>query len=957
MKAKRQRKPDEGGKCPVAFAFNSMAVALALWCLLFLLLPGATADGETGPTSTIDIIEVWYSSESSFDWTADGDGNNLSSLEIWYQYKPLGGNLSDWQYHSTLQLDGEDSGDFPFNFPDGVGYYTLESNASDSSNASEFISSEDFTGEEIRFDDVKPTSSTTLASGTRTTSGNIDISWEASDNFDLDTVRLEYSYRPAITAASGSWTPFQTKDTSGTNDNGDFTSFPFPEGEGRYDFRIIARDHVNEEEPPPGQDAYIILDLTPAEGEIDYSGDYWVTGNTSIPWSASDNYDLFNVELRYSYRPDNSSGFGSWIPFHASAVTTGNNATGTFTFELLEGQGIYNLWIVCNDNAGNSGPDLDVGQSDLSLGYDTGTPSGDIIYNGDFWRNSETTIQYSAQDNIDVGEVELYYRFKTDNNSAYSDYIYAETYATTGGKVTNGIMKTNGLSGSGLYQFHVKLADSAGNIWTSPDSDFIIGFDMETPSVFILNVVTEGSYIFYREGVLYYNGQIIGANAEATISGYSADYLSGVAGDTEFTSTFNLPEVESEGNPWSAIFVFPPFTTGSQTISITSTDSAGNKGSIDIPVVEDTNPPETSIAMSVNGVVNETSPISIDVNTEYMLTSYDTVAGVKFIEYRFDGGEWQNYTVPFRFEPKTQSIGYRAVDNLGNEETIQTLVVELLNIRPTATIWSPMNSSVEVIQGENITFEGLGEDLDGDIEAYEWHSNVDGFLSNETFFMISNLSIGTHTITFGVMDDMGVWSSNATVTVEVTVVDAAVSEESLFEKYPWYLWLAFFVGIIGVGYATYITVNRRQEVTGEAEDEIVTTTPSLLTECSSCGGPIGEGVKYCKGCGHQIAKPEEQSTSVVLCTNCGNAIPASRKFCRQCGTPAPEELKTEEDIASVVTCINCGNAIPVSRKFCRSCGTPSPEESRTEETGVCTGCGATLSKDKKFCAKCGKSVA
>ena len=201
--------------------------------------------------------------------------------------------------------------------------------------------------------------------------------------------------------------------------------------------------------------------------------------------------------MRYCYKPDNSSGFGSWESFQTISLSGVANE-GSFNFNLPEGQGVYNFWLIANDAAGNSNPDSAIGTGGLNLGYDLESPSGVMTYEGSFWRNSEATIQHSSEDNVDVAEVSLYYRFKEDDILVYSSWSLIETYETSGGAVTNGVMKADALSGDGFYQFRIEVKDSAGNSWTSPNSNFNIGFDLEAPEIKLIDVTVESTNISYN---------------------------------------------------------------------------------------------------------------------------------------------------------------------------------------------------------------------------------------------------------------------------------------------------------------------------------------------------------------------------------------------------------------------------------------------------------------------------
>ena len=61
--------------------------------------------------------------------------------------------------------------------------------------------------------------------------------------------------------------------------------------------------------------------------------------------------------------------------------------------------------------------------------------------------------------------------------------------------------------------------------------------------------------------------------------------------------------------------------------------------------------------------------------------------------------------------------------------------------------------------GQTVTFEGHGEDADGDIIGYAWRSSIDGNLSSSRVAALDSLSTGIHTIYFKVKDNDQNWSS------------------------------------------------------------------------------------------------------------------------------------------------------------------------------------------------------
>ena len=71
------------------------------------------------------------------------------------------------------------------------------------------------------------------------------------------------------------------------------------------------------------------------------------------------------------------------------------------------------------------------------------------------------------------------------------------------------------------------------------------------------------------------------------------------------------------------------------------------------------------------------------------------------------------------------------------------------------------------LPGNPITMNGSASDSDGEIVAYRWHSSIDGNLSSNKIFTISNLSMGLHVITFSAQDNEGRWSKEVPVDVGV----------------------------------------------------------------------------------------------------------------------------------------------------------------------------------------------
>ncbi len=111
----------------------------------------------------------------------------------------------------------------------------------------------------------------------------------------------------------------------------------------------------------------------------------------------------------------------------------------------------------------------------------------------------------------------------------------------------------------------------------------------------------------------------------------------------------------------------------------------------------------------------------------------------------------------------SQALNYLVTMN-GDQSLVA--IFQQNNLRPSAVIDSIGPSSATV--GQQVTLSGHGNDTDGVITGYRWISDIDGLLSTLPSFSISNLSVGTHRISFQVQDNNGDWSikSEQAITIE-----------------------------------------------------------------------------------------------------------------------------------------------------------------------------------------------
>jgi hypothetical protein len=91
---------------------------------------------------------------------------------------------------------------------------------------------------------------------------------------------------------------------------------------------------------------------------------------------------------------------------------------------------------------------------------------------------------------------------------------------------------------------------------------------------------------------------------------------------------------------------------------------------------------------------------------------------------------------------------------------------------------------VMVNQGDTVSFYGHGIDIDGEIVAWVWSSNIDGELSIEPSFESNTLSIGKHIICFKVQDNKGTWSEETQGLVQVLGINSDLPCIGDFSVYP-----------------------------------------------------------------------------------------------------------------------------------------------------------------------------
>jgi len=129
----------------------------------------------------------------------------------------------------------------------------------------------------------------------------------------------------------------------------------------------------------------------------------------------------------------------------------------------------------------------------------------------------------------------------------------------------------------------------------------------------------------------------------------------------------------------------------------------------------------------------------------------------------YDGPEEEVDIPPL--SPGTHTITLLTMDLAGVWAQDRTTTITV-NGRPDAEIISITPSPSKL--NETVTFTGKGFD-DGTITRYSWHSSLNGSIYNgtESAFETADLHLGNHSISLVVQDDLGIWSEEAFVWLEV----------------------------------------------------------------------------------------------------------------------------------------------------------------------------------------------
>jgi len=194
---------------------------------------------------------------------------------------------------------------------------------------------------------------------------------------------------------------------------------------------------------------------------------------------------------------------------------------------------------------------------------------------------------------------------------------------------------------------------------------------------------------------------------------------------------------------------------GSITIRFFANDTWGLEGYNEVSVWKDTYTPTSSILFIPHSGIDIANE-----STEFSLTADDGLgSGVSFIRYRINDSSWITYSTPFTLASYPYGdflISYQSVDQVGNYESVQTLVVHRTEtIAPTSLIsFTTYRDPDMVIRSTAFTItadDGLGSGIS--LIRYKINNSI--WFDYLGPFNLSNYDYGEYIIIYQAIDVVG----------------------------------------------------------------------------------------------------------------------------------------------------------------------------------------------------------
>jgi len=209
---------------------------------------------------------------------------------------------------------------------------------------------------------------------------------------------------------------------------------------------------------------------------------YWhKTTPLSISVTASDNgTGIKDVALYYNYSANNLTGWSGWNRYG----TNDSTSPYSWSFSPPLGDGYYRFYSRAIDGELNIEAAPVVPSFDTSCGVDTVKPSSQLDTISPYWYvepDRDVVITCSSANDALSGlqKINLYYRYRIDNASAWGGWIFFGSDTATPWSWTFTFPKAKG-----FYQFYGIAVDNAGNLEdppSAPDNDTDCAYNSTKP--------------------------------------------------------------------------------------------------------------------------------------------------------------------------------------------------------------------------------------------------------------------------------------------------------------------------------------------------------------------------------------------------------------------------------------------------------------------------------------------
>ena len=507
---------------------------------------------------------------------------------------------------------------------------------------------------------------------------------------------------------------------------------------------------------------------------------YVITGIETDLWGHTCNTNAADVTCNYN--PGDGTGT---VTYWAESSWGDSSAQHTLSWKIdttaptltvgvptPDGQ---NGWFVTTPTVTANASDATAGVASIQYQIDNGTwanetsatVSGDGIHTVTFKAtdNAGNTTTKTATVKVDTTAPNLSPAVSSGTQGANGWYISAVTVSANAGDAASGVARvehkvdggewqdgaTVTVSSDGVHTVKFKAVDNAGNTTTKT---LTVKVDTTAPSLTVNIPPPDGQ-----------NGWFI-TNPQVKANG--SDIASGI----------DVVQCRVDGGGWQA----PPITVGgdgTHTVECQAVDNAGNTAAWSDTVKIDTTAPTATVSVSGTMGFNNwyvTAP-TIDANAS------DAVSGVAAVQYRLDGGAWQDGDNVILGDG-VHTIQFRVTDNAGNTFTTSGQAVKVDTTAPS------LNPSIPSPDGQNgwfVTYPQVDASGSDTVSGLAWVAcRVDG--GEWQTPPVSVTGDGTHTVDCQAVDNAGntaAWSD--TVKVDTTVPVLTPSEPAPDGQNGWYV--------------------------------------------------------------------------------------------------------------------------------------------------------------------------